>query len=560
MLFSGLGTVHRFDKSLNRFYPDTLFKPAVQKAIPESKTFGLSLIYREHPNRIWTIIDNRIIGYFRKEKDRLIFNHARFGKIPKHATLNAMIHDPEGTIWFGGSDGIIRYDPGYVNSDSSRYHSVIRSVKTTADDSLLPFLFHNHSQAEPLELPYSLNHIRIEYSALSYMNERDNQFSVFMEGYDRGWSVWSRERYKDYMNLPEGLYQFKVRSKNEVSVLGEEAVFVFRVLPPWYRAWWAYLTYILSGALVLVLLLRWRVYIYKKRNLELEEKVRERTNELTAAQNQLIQTEKFSALGQLVGGIAHEINNPLSVVDGNLFYFSEYARNAFDLIGELEEMLKNENRPENLRIIKLITELKEQKDIPYLLSDLERIIESTRHSSGRIKKIIDDLRNLSGTNESGRISADIHECIEQALMSLQHVSRHEITVMKRYADIPYVYCFPGLLTQALRHIIQNAFQSIPGKGQITIETESITTSPDANMAAKPLIKISIADTGCGIPEHQRKNIFDPFFTTKAIGQGTGLGLSIAYHFIQRHDGQIQFHSKVQEGTRFEIIIPMALEA
>lgn len=561
-VFITMSALFRFDAGKKTFYRDTLLLPAAEKALPDYKDFGMAPMHQVDDGRIWSVIENRTVGEFKKSDDLWRYDHFAFGIIPKHAMIIAMRFDRSGIMWLGGSEGIIKVDRGITKNDLASYRTVIRSVKTIADQILVPFDSGNGIYGEskisdpfPYEIKQSLNHIRIEYSALSFENEQDNEFSVLLEGYDQSWSAWSRERYKEYMNLPEGYYIFKVRSRNIFEVIGQEAVFNFRVLPPWYRTWWSYILYTAAGCLVLICVTRWRVYVYRKRNAELELKVQERTRDLTDTQRQLIQSEKSAALGQLVGGIAHEINNPLSVVDGNLFYLNDYMRNALKIIEEIESQLRNEESNSPDHRIRTIDKIKQKFEFTFMQKDLEKIFESSAHGSRRIKKIVDDLRNLSGTDEQELVMSDIHDCIEQAIHALSQIIPDGINIRTQKGNLPLIPCFPGLLTHAIRHIIHNSVQALNEKGIIIITTSLITCETGQQISERTSVKISITDNGCGIPENIQKNIFDPFFTTKTVGQGTGLGLSIAYQFIRRHDGQINFTSKVNEGTTFNITLP-----
>lgn len=553
IVFCGSETVHYFHPLKQRFYPDTLFTPALNADPELPKSLGLSeLFYRD--GKIWGVLANRKLGYFIKSEGKMVFEYQPFQKIPRQTTINILKPHKNGVIWIGCNEGIIRYAPDNGYGYTTPFYTVIRSVKTIGNDSLIAFM--NHQSPESIcKLPYSSNHIRINYTALSYESESENQFRVFLDGYDHQWSAWTSERYKEYMNLSEGSYVFRVQGRNLYDHTSEESLFYFRILPPWYRTWWAYFLYSLTGVLFILGIVRWRVWIYAQRAQELEEKVRERTRELVAIQNQLIQSEKFSALGQLIGGIAHEINNPLSVAGGNLLYLGEYTRTGFAIIDEIKNQIKA--LPDDIRIPlqKAVDNIEKRYDLDYIREDMKQLTESSQHSVERIKKIIQDLRNLSGTDEQRRQPVLVRECVEQALLSLKHVYRPSVRIQKIYRDDQPVYCFQGLLTQALRHILLNAFQAIAGEGEIMIETQPMSQHREISHGEKPVMIIRITDTGCGIPEAVQGYIFDPFFTTKAVGDGTGLGLSIAYHFIKRHEGVIQFQSKPGKGTVFEIIIP-----
>ncbi|MEB3341099.1 ATP-binding protein [Okeania sp.] len=280
------------------------------------------------------------------------------------------------------------------------------------------------------------------------------------------------------------------------------------------------------------------------------QKVEKRTIELTQAledlqntQTQLIQTEKMSSLGEMVAGIAHEINNPINFIHGNISYLQEYTQNILDLVS-LYEQVYPDSHPE---IEDLITEI----DIDYIKSDLPQIISSMEIGTDRIQNIVVSLRNFSRLDESHLKSVDIHEGIDNTLLILNHKLKREIEIVKNYGDLPLVECYPAQLNQVFMNIISNAIDAILESDiqpkQIVIQT---------GKAAQDQVFVKIRDNGPGIPPKITDKIFDPFFTTKPTGKGTGLGLSISYQIIQKHRGKIEVTSELGKGTEFAIALPI----
>jgi signal transduction histidine kinase len=274
--------------------------------------------------------------------------------------------------------------------------------------------------------------------------------------------------------------------------------------------------------------------------------------ELQQTQAQLIQTEKMSSLGQMVAGIAHEINNPTSFIRGNLSPLSDYVSDILKLL----ELYQQSYPESNQEINQLIQEI----DLDYLQQDLPKLIGSLKVGSDRIGEIVLSLRNFSRLDEAECKFVDIHSGIDSTLMILNHrlkSQRHRcgIIVKKEYTELPLVECYPGQLNQVLMNILSNAIDALEEaiqtnsiQPQIQIHTQQIT--PEA-------IAIHIIDNGLGIPETQLDKIFDPFFTTKPIGKGTGLGLSVCYQIIvDQHQGQLKCVSAPGEGTEFIIHIPI----
>ncbi|NJR16185.1 MAG: GAF domain-containing protein [Calothrix sp. CSU_2_0] len=305
-------------------------------------------------------------------------------------------------------------------------------------------------------------------------------------------------------------------------------------------------------------------------NHSLEEKVEVRTQELNKknqilnqviedlqnTQTQLIQSEKMSSLGQMVAGIAHEINNPINFIHGNISHASSYIQDLIDLISLYQK--EDFSTPE-------IEEKLEEIDLDFLLTDLPKILESMAIGSSRIRNIVLSLRNFSRLDESEMKAVDIHEGIDNTLMILQHrlkakSDRPEIEVIKEYQSLPEINCYAGQLNQVFMNILSNAIDALDDafasgkwskdKPIIRISTELVDCNGSSNLVIK------IADNASGIPEEIRRKIFDPFFTTKAVGSGTGLGLSISYQIVvDKHKGKLTCNSKSEEGTEFVILIP-----
>ncbi len=303
-------------------------------------------------------------------------------------------------------------------------------------------------------------------------------------------------------------------------------------------------------------------------NQSLEEKVAQRTQEISdknqtlkkalkelqSTQAQLIQSEKMSSLGQMVAGIAHEINNPVSFIYGNITHASQYVQNLLDLIAtyQQEDTLSNS----------IFAEKASEIDLDFIVEDLPKILKSIEVGTFRIRNIVLGLRNFSRLDEAEMKSVDIHEGINNTLMILQHRfkgkgSRPEIQIIKEYRQLPKVTCYPGQLNQVFMNILSNAIYALKES-----ETNSeIIKHPTIRISTELLdsntVRIKIADNGAGIEQKIQQKIFDPFFTTKPVGSGTGLGLSICYQIIvEKHKGQLICNSTVGEGTEFIMEIPM----
>ncbi|MEH2191489.1 MAG: ATP-binding protein [Nostoc sp.] len=275
----------------------------------------------------------------------------------------------------------------------------------------------------------------------------------------------------------------------------------------------------------------------------------------------LIQNEKMAALGQLVAGIAHEINNPVNFIAGNLVHAIEYSQNLLNII-----RLYQECYPEPEAEIKTAIA---QIELDFLTTDLPHLLTSMQVGTKRIKQIILSLRNFSRLDESEKKLVDIHEGIDSTLVILQsrlqnHQSGESINIIKEYGDLPQVECYAGLLNQVFMNILANAIDAI--EESLVISHPSLVTKEGkicirTQLTNDSQVIIGISDNGLGIPESLQKRLFDPFFTTKPVGKGTGLGLSISYQIIvEKHGGHLQCISDLGKGTEFTIKIPVHLNS
>jgi two-component system, NtrC family, sensor kinase len=274
----------------------------------------------------------------------------------------------------------------------------------------------------------------------------------------------------------------------------------------------------------------------KAQNASLEQQVCERTElaeelgrtnqKLRETQAHLIHSEKMAGLGQLVAGIAHEINNPLAFVINNIFIVQENLDKLAAEDGSLAP------------------------DVLTKFGKMQSRISGAYAGATRVKELVTKLRTFSRLDEGTVKTIDIHESIESVLLFLQHKMEGRIEVDRQYGDVDMLTCLAGELNQVLMNVIANAIDAIDGPGRVTIATGRQNGH----------CVIRVRDTGNGIPEHIRNRIFEPFFTTKPVGQGTGLGLAISYGIIQAHHGSMEFTTQTGEGTEFVLKIPMSMEA
>lgn len=283
--------------------------------------------------------------------------------------------------------------------------------------------------------------------------------------------------------------------------------------------------------------------------------------ELQQTQAQLVQSEKMSSLGQMVAGVAHEINNPVAFIYGNLTYAHEYTLDLLRLV-----QLYQQYYPQPAREIQVLNEAIE---LDFIQEDLPKIFNSMKIGADRIKQIVLSLRNFSRLDEADMKKVDIHEGIDNTLLLLQHRLKAQpehspIQVIKEYGNLPRVECYIGQLNQVFMNILSNAIDAICELNKLRspedIQNNPSTICINTEVVDSNQVIIRIADTGYGITEEIKSKIFDPFFTTKPVGSGTGLGMSISYQIIQKHGGYLNFVSTPLQGTEFFIQIPISLKS
>jgi signal transduction histidine kinase len=369
------------------------------------------------------------------------------------------------------------------------------------------------------------------------------------------------------------------KENNNISEILKQKVNEFR-----QRVLWAFLAsitslFILIPAWFIVLILLQKYLDAKKAsqfaleqaNSNLEIQVSARTNklnqkniqlqqtlqELQNAQVQLIQSEKMSSLGQLVAGVAHEINNPVNFIYGNLKHCKEYIQQLLTLIS-----LYSQEGLSHPKIDSFIDEI----ELSFLSEDITKLLDSMIVGADRIRNLVLTLRNFSRLDEAEMKLVSIHEGINSTLLILQHHlkgknGQKEIEIVKNYGDLPLIECYAGQLNQVFMNIFNNAIDALRQQEIEYIKVgsknyvNSITICTEVQN--EECIVINIKDSGIGIPQEVKAKIFDPFFTTKPVGKGTGLGLSISYQIItDKHKGQISCFSSLGKGTEFLIQIPI----
>jgi len=279
------------------------------------------------------------------------------------------------------------------------------------------------------------------------------------------------------------------------------------------------------------------------------------TTQLLQEQTQarLIQSEKMSALGQMVASVAHEILNPVNFICGNIKYLDNYGNDLLEVLATYERSFPEPSPA--------ISEIKDAIDLEFVITDFPQVVSSIRMGAERLRKTITALKSFSHMDEDKPQSVDIHACLDDTLLILQGRLKHTIEVVKNYNENTFIDGFPGQLGQVFMNLLSNAIDALTDsthskntpdwKPKITITTELKTDQQE-------FVLIQIKDNGIGMSEDLQAHIFETFFTTKPVGKGTGLGLAITRQIVEKHQGKLSFESELGKGTCFEVLLPTHL--
>jgi ligand-binding sensor domain-containing protein/signal transduction histidine kinase len=504
--------------------------------------------------------------------------------------LNSALIDSENHIWWGSSTSAVMLDMNKfkiperipvmqlsqidINEQFADYRQMIDSSGIEIKfDGVAGF----YNYPLNLELPFSKNHLTFHFVAIDWSAPHRIKYSYRMKGLDNNWSNPTSEAKADYRSLPYGTYTFQVRSIGGAQKWSEPFEYSFSIDPPWWHTWWARSAYGLTALIIIfgIIILRTAKLSQRKRELEAEvsaathslreqkEEVESQRDEIVATnealanqkreleftlenlkitQDQLIQSEKMASVGVLTAGIAHELNNPINFVSGNVGPLKRDIDDLFSLIKIYEESMESHNLTNKISDAEA---LKEKLDYTFLIKEIISLLEGIEEGASRSSQIIKGLRSFSRLDQEKCQSYNIHEGIDSSLILLHNQIKERIVIKREYGDFDDIECFPGKLNQVIMNILTNSIQSIEGKGEISIQTISSDIG----------VKIIIKDNGVGMTPEVKKHIFEPFFTTKKVGKGTGLGLSISFGIIEQHNGNIDVISEPGKGTEIIISLP-----
>lgn len=537
------------------------------------------------------------------------------------------------TLWMALQDVVVTYDVSRQVSPEPRFGALIRQLALTKDSTYFHGIYLNAVNDRSLTqtprftptMNYNFNSVAFTVSGTSFDNERANRFSHRLVGFETSWTPWTRQTDISYTNLPAGSYTLEVRVLNALGQVSAPTSFAFTITPPWYQTLWFYIGAGVAALLLIWLLIRINSARLQAQNQKLEGIILERTREvnrqkeeilksnqelestltaLQSTQTQLVQSEKMAALGQLVAGVAHEINTPLGAINaaaGNLdkslptvlakmpdlvkslspeinkqFYalvdrslnfqgtlssrdertYRKQVTSSLEALGLGERAAGIAQGLVKIGVFDKLEDFKSLYDHP----DSENIIEMASNAGklrmnidninlavAKTQKIVFALKSYSHRQaEDVMVPSSVIDNIELVLTVYHNQIKYGVEVVKNFdTNVPEILCLPDELNQVWTNIIVNGIQAMDGKGKLTFgvhrEGDHVT--------------VTIADSGPGIPEHVLPRIFEPFYTTKKQGEGSGLGLDICRKIVEKHRGTISVKTKPGE-TVFTIKLPI----
>ncbi len=539
VMFASEEGVFRFDEADDCFVPD--FSLGEEFA---DGSRGIFRIVEDVHRDIWFHSRNRNFRAVRQADGSFIIDSIPFLRIPL-AQVNTIYPDPvaDDIVWLGSDDGLIRFDKTVKKNYNLDFSTFIRQVTV---NGILIFKGYpggiNRGTALKqtfATIDYQDRNLRFVYAAPFFEAEAMNRYQCRLEGYEKNWSPWAPETMKDYTNLDSGMYTFRVRARNVYKHVGREAVFRFRVLPPWYKTWWAFLLYALAIFSLVFLIVRWRSGKLEREKQRLERIVRQRTKEINHKNEQLKrqtlqlkeQSKKLKEMDQVksrfFANISHEFRTPLTLI-----------------MAPLEQLLSGRRGRKEKEKLGLILQNAQR-----LLTLINQLLDLSRLDSGKMKlravcqNIVPFLKGLLASFE---------------LLAAQNKLSSEFIVEEQ--DIT-LYFDVEKMEKLICNLLLNAIKFTPPGGKITVAVRRVRSQ--AEDFPTGFLEISVQDTGIGIPKEQLAHIFDRFYQASGLREqgykGTGIGLALVKELIALHCGKIDVHSHEGKGTEFILRLPLGAE-
>ncbi len=531
VMFGAREGLFRFDEKENAFKKDDAL----------GKEFSLGYVYRlvEDKNKsIWFHDTGKNYRAVLKSNQTYEIIAKPFARIPLSSQVNCIYPDPvDNVTWLASNEGLICFDPAVKKDFDHEYYTIIRRILVNDAPRFYDICARMSAPGAETDRKNSLNvfpfkerNIRVEFAAPFFEDEADLQFSYFLEGYSDNWSNWNKEKYKDFTNLDPGKYMLRVKALNVFGMTGQEAVFKFRILPPWYGTWWAYLIYVLIFSLAIFLTVRWRFKKLEQEKQKLELLVKDRTKEINRKNLQLLdQAERLKELdhakSRFFAGISHEFRTPLTLI-----------------IGPLEQMLSQGISGEINNKLGMM-----HRNAARLLTLINRLLELSRIDSGKMK--------------IQPVSQDIIPFLKGIFSSFEHMARENGLELRFHCEEESVFLYfdAEKMEEVFVNLLSNAVKFTPPGGTITVSVHR-PMEKEADFPCGSL-HISVKDTGSGIPQEELLHIFDLFYQAdpgKHKQIGSGIGLALVRELVNLHHGKIDVHSRQDENSGTEFILRFPL--
>ena len=515
----------RFDKEKKIFVPDSCL--GNRFADGSRNVFRIA---EDNDKNLWFHSEFRNYGAARQADGTYTVSDRPFLRIPL-SQVNAIYPDPGGdSVWFAGNDGLIRWDKTLKKDYRQKFPVLIRRVTVNGRP-----IFEGYRDPDIFPIiAYKDRNLRFEYAAPSFEAETETRYRCFLQGYDDGWTEWNPLDHKDYTNLDAGHYTFRVRARNVYGADSTEALFRFRVLPPWTKTWWAFLLYALAAFLSLFLVVKWRSRKLVHEKQRLEQIIRERTREIADKGRQLAdQAEQLKEMDRVksrfFANISHEFRTPLTLI-----------------MGPIEQILSGAVKGQPAQEKKLRLMLRNSQR---LLNLINQLLDLSKLESGKMKlrasrqNIVPFLKGMLASFEVLATRQDL-----------------ELTFFTEEDDIS-LYFDAEKLEEVLVNLLANAVKFTPAGGKITLAARIAKAQPGTDQ--EDSLEISVSDTGPGIPREQLAHIFDRFYqadsTYEHHWKGSGIGLALVKELVELHHGTIEVHNRQGEQTGCEFIVHLPQE-
>jgi signal transduction histidine kinase/ligand-binding sensor domain-containing protein/CheY-like chemotaxis protein len=473
-------------------------------------------ILEDKKHRLWIGTNHGVVRWDGKNKRTY---SPREGLSGLETNRAAGIIDSKGRTWIGTNSGVSIYEEEFDEHEGVQPPPKVQLLTLEAPGKRIPL-----TGNQPIQLAYNENNIGFHFRGISFVNEKAVRFKHRLEGFEKEWSKeqYQHNRMISYTNLPPGNYYFHMKANNALGVWSDVVTSPgITILNPFYKTWWFYL--LAALAVVVLFYIISRLFLEKRHAALLEKQVEERTWQLQAAQQRLVQAQKMEAIGTLAGGIAHDFNNILGAI-----------------IGYTELVL--DDLPKGTRL---------QKNIQYVLSGAERAAELVKQILAFSRKAVQERKPLI-----------LSKIVEDALNLLRSSLPATIEIRRDIrTKTGTILGDPTQIHQVMMNLGTNAAHAMKEKGgilEVTLDEAVLdeeTAAKQHNIKPGPYLRLTVSDTGHGIAKVVMKRIFEPYFTTKKIGEGTGMGLAVVHGIVKGHGGNISVYSEPGKGTTFNMFFP-----